>query len=233
MRAERQQAIAEAIATSPAWRRPLLRWLAREVTEFMPLREAPKHYTMHLFLRMRLALLEMGRRLATRGHLERAADVFFLELSELRAASRDLRERVPVRRARWEQFHKKDAPHFVRSDGVPVGGPPAPRPDGSLAGVGVCRGVASGTARVLRQPDPSRLQDGDVLVVEFADPGWTPLFARAAAVVMEVGGTICHAAVVARELGVPAVFGVAGATRAGLDGVRVTVDGDRGTVERR
>jgi pyruvate,water dikinase len=68
------------------------------------------------------------------------------------------------------------------------------------------------------------------LVVEFADPGWTPLFPRAAAVVMEVGGMMCHAAVVARELGVPAVFGVADATTLLREGTRVTVDGDKGTV---
>jgi pyruvate,water dikinase len=81
-----------------------------------------------------------------------------------------------------------------------------------------------------REPDPSRLQEGEVLVVEFADPGWTPLFPRAAAVVMEVGGMMCHAAVVARELGVPAVFGVADATTLLREGTRVTVDGDKGTV---
>jgi pyruvate,water dikinase len=76
------------------------------------------------------------------------------------------------------------------------------------------------------------MADGDVIVMEFADPGWTPLFPRAAAVVMEVGGAMCHAAVVARELGIPAVFGVAEATRRLADGHRVKVDGDQGTVSR-
>ena len=75
------------------------------------------------------------------------------------------------------------------------------------------------------------MADGDVIVVEFADPGWTPLFPRARAVVMEVGGAMCHAAVVAREVGIPAVFGVRGATRLLRDGQVVAVDGDRGTVE--
>jgi len=69
-----------------------------------------------------------------------------------------------------------------------------------------------------------------VIVVELADPGWTPLFPRAAAVVMEVGGLMCHAAVVARELGVPAVMGVAGATRLLQEGQMLLVDGDAGTV---
>lgn len=93
-------------------------------------------------------------------------------------------------------------------------------------------GSGEGPVRVLRDPDPAALRKGDVLVVEFADPGWTPLFPRAAAVVMEVGGFLCHAAVVARELGVPAVFGVRDATRRLRDGEVVRVDGDGGEVLR-
>jgi pyruvate,water dikinase len=76
------------------------------------------------------------------------------------------------------------------------------------------------------------MADGDVIVMEFADPGWTPLFPRAAAVVMEVGGAMCHAAVIARELGIPAVFGVSAATARLKDGERVVVDGSAGTVTR-
>ncbi|MEE2777046.1 MAG: PEP-utilizing enzyme [Acidobacteriota bacterium] len=68
------------------------------------------------------------------------------------------------------------------------------------------------------------------MVVAFADPGWTPLFPRSAALVMEVGGTMCHAAVVARELGIPAVFGVTDATSKLENGQQVEVDGASGVV---
>src|SRR5262249_11853169 len=102
--------------------------------------------------------------------------------------------------------------------------------DGSLRGEGVSAGTAEGPVRVLREPDPRAMGDGDVIVVTLADPGWTPLFPRAAAVVMEVGGTLCHAAIVARGLGIPAVFGVAGATRRLRAGQPVRVDGRAGTV---
>jgi pyruvate,water dikinase len=76
------------------------------------------------------------------------------------------------------------------------------------------------------------MANGDVIVMVFADPGWTPLFPRAAAVVMEVGGVMCHAAVIARELGIPAVFGVSGATSLLEDGEQVVVDGSQGIVRR-
>jgi pyruvate,water dikinase len=84
--------------------------------------------------------------------------------------------------------------------------------------------------RILTEPDPRAMSDGDVIVMELADPGWTPLFPRAAAVVMEVGGLMCHAAVVARELGIPAVFGVDGATQLLREGQVVIVDGNAGVV---
>ena len=74
------------------------------------------------------------------------------------------------------------------------------------------------------------MSDGDIIVMEFADPGWTPLFPRASAVVMEIGGLMCHAAVVAREMGIPAVFGVHDATNLLADGQHVEVDGTLGTI---
>jgi pyruvate,water dikinase len=115
---------------------------------------------------------------------------------------------------------------------VPVPEAARAQDDGALHGSPVSGGSAGGPVRVLREPDPRAMADGDVIVMRYADPGWTPLFPRAAAVVMEVGGMMCHAAVIARELGLPAVFGVSGATSLLRDGERVVVDGSAGTVTR-
>jgi phosphohistidine swiveling domain-containing protein len=233
----RRAAIGQAVAGSAAWRRPLLRACARLVELYMPLREAPKHYGLVVFARMREAALELGRRLAARGVVPAAEDVFLLELDELRAvvagpAPPRLRDEIEVRRARMSRFLRERPPDLLRSDGVPVLEPELALRPGVLRGTPISGGRVSGPARILVHPDPRRLDPGDVLVVEFADPGWTPLFARAAAVVMEVGGVMCHAAVVAREMGIPAVFGVAGATRRLVDGERVGIDGAAGTVTR-
>ncbi|MEU2198775.1 PEP/pyruvate-binding domain-containing protein [Isoptericola sp. NPDC019482] len=102
---------------------------------------------------------------------------------------------------------------------------------GVLRGTGASGGRASGPARVVRGPgDFGAVRPGDVLVCRETDPAWTPLFGVVAAVVTETGGLLSHAAIVARELRLPAVLGVAGAT----DTLRgsVTVDGDAGTVRR-
>jgi pyruvate,water dikinase len=82
---------------------------------------------------------------------------------------------------------------------------------------------------VVAAPRPELLSPGDVLVAAATDAGWSPLFLRAGAIVVERGGPLSHAAIVARELGLPAVLNLAGATAA-LDGRLVTVDGDTGDV---
>ena len=235
---ERQRAIDAAVAEAPFWKRPPMRFFARAVALLMPLREAPKHYGMHVFYRVRLAALELGARLAQRGVLKDSEEVFWLTLDELTEALREpsasdpeLRERIVSRRAELDDFTARPAPDVVRSDGVPVdtNGAVAP-PEGGSQGTGVSRGAAIGPVRVLREPDPTAIESGDVLVVAFADPGWTPLFPLASALVMEVGGTICHAAVVARELGIPAVFGVVNATSELIEGQMVEVNGSTGVV---
>jgi rifampicin phosphotransferase len=112
-------------------------------------------------------------------------------------------------------------------------GPAVSLPEGAIAlqGTAASAGRASGPARVIRHPDQaSWLQAGDVLVAPSTDPGWTPLFLRAAAIVMEVGGYQSHGAIVAREYGIPAVVNVPGVMGAVEDGQPITVDGDTGLV---
>ncbi|HTF56170.1 MAG TPA: PEP/pyruvate-binding domain-containing protein [Planctomycetota bacterium] len=241
LRSERRAWIDDAVARSPVWRRPLMRFLARAVPELLPLREAPKHHIMAGMLRARRAALKLGRRLVERMVFKSTEDVFHLEIEELEALARgvgltaeEARRRVERRREDLEEFRRKEPPDFLRSDGVPVDDPEyaasGMNPDGSLRGAGVGGGIAEGPVRILDQPDPRRVRPGDVLVMRFADPAWTPLFSSAAAVVMEVGGEMCHAAVITRELGIPGVFGVPGATRLLKEGERVRVDGNTGRV---
>jgi pyruvate, water dikinase len=100
-----------------------------------------------------------------------------------------------------------------------------------VTGLAAAPGRASGAARVLRSPQQSRdLRDGEVLVAPMTNPDWVPAIRRAAALVTDGGGITCHAAIVARELGVPCVVGARTATSVLRDGEVVTVDGQRGAV---
>ncbi len=240
LREKRAGAVNEAVAASPLWKRPILRRLARLVELHMPLREAPKHYAVFVFRRARSAALELGRRFAREGILDTQGEVFYLEWPELvklagdRGQLEGLRGRIEVRKAQLVRYRSETPPDLYRSDGVPVeekSTHDVPVEDGVLRGTGISPGRAEGPVRILTEPDPRLVREGDILVMRYADPGWTPLFPMASAVVMEVGGLMCHAAVVAREMGIPAVFGVPGALDALKEGRVVTVDGDAGTVK--
>lgn len=111
--------------------------------------------------------------------------------------------------------------------------PPAAAGDATLTGVPASPGVATGPVSVIRGPgDFATVRRGDVLVCRHTDPAWTPLFTIASAVVTEVGGVLSHAAIVAREVGIPAVLAVPGATELLTPSSVVTVDGDTGRISR-
>jgi rifampicin phosphotransferase len=100
-----------------------------------------------------------------------------------------------------------------------------------LTGIAGCPGIARGRARVILDPsDPTALGPGDILIAPLTDPAWTPLFVPSEAVVVDVGAMLSHAVIVARELGIPAVVSVTGATRIIPDGALIEVDGGAGTV---
>ena len=103
-------------------------------------------------------------------------------------------------------------------------------PDGALVGSPASVGVVSGPARVILDPAGAHLEPGEILVAPSTDPGWTPLFLTAAGLVMEMGGSNSHGAVVAREYGIPAVVGVPDATHHIETGQMVTVDGASGLI---
>ena len=177
-------------------------------------------------------------------------DLFFLELPEivglLRGDPAPLGQ-VPARRAAYQTYQALPPyPALIRGRFDPVRWAADPNrrsdyyderaqtaePDDAITGFPGAAGVVEGTARVLRAPeDAALLGDGEVLVTTVTNIGWTPLFPRAAAVVTDVGAPLSHAAIVARELGIPAVVGCGNATMLLHSGDRVRVDGSRGTVE--
>src|SRR5690606_10665446 len=127
---------------------------------------------------------------------------------------------------------RRRVPGLLLSDGTDLEAlaPSGPAPDGALVGTAAAPGVASGPARVVLDPAGARIEPGEILVVFTIDPGWTPLFLTAAALVTETGSPIAHGPTVAREYGIPAVICVPDATRTVATGQRVTVDGAAGTV---
>ncbi len=145
----------------------------------------------------------------------------------------DIRNKLKDRKDRYMRFKNETPPGIFRSDGVPVieETDPSSQPvEGVLQGTAVSGGSTAGPVCVISEPDPTAVKEGDIIVMEYADPGWTALFPRASGIIMEVGGLMCHAAVVVRELGIPAVFGIPNVTAILENGQHVKVDGTKGTV---
>ncbi|MGY1637804.1 PEP/pyruvate-binding domain-containing protein [Geodermatophilus sp. SYSU D00742] len=240
---ERGAAEAEAMVsalTERARRRGRLRgWavgLALDRTrQLAGLRELPKSLIVLTLARARHELLGIGAHLAAAGRLADAADVAFLDLGEVGAAldGRDLRDVVAARRADHDrEVLRRHVPRVLLSDGTEpeaVAGVP-PAADGAVEGTPASAGTVTGPARVVLDPVGAHLAPGEVLVAPSTDPGWTPLFLTAGALVMEMGGANSHGAVVAREYGIPAVVGLPDATSRFTTGQQLTVDGTRGLV---
>jgi phosphohistidine swiveling domain-containing protein len=177
-------------------------------------------------------------------------DLFFLEVPEILDLLRGDPARlaqVQARRAAYQTYRALPPyPALIRGHFHPIRWAANPnrrtdyyderaetaKPDDTITGFPGAAGVVEGIVRVLRAPeDAARLGDGEILVTPVTNIGWTPIFPRAAAVVTDVGAPLSHAAIVARELGIPAVVGCGNATMLLHSGDRVRVDGSNGTVE--
>ncbi|MEU8283188.1 PEP/pyruvate-binding domain-containing protein [Micromonospora sp. NPDC048905] len=211
-------------------------FLLRRARSLAGLREAGKFAGLYPLRETRRQLLLVGADLHDSGLLDQPDDIMFLTLDEAHAAVHqgvDPRATVTSRRATHRrELRRRNVPVALLSDGTDVETilPAVPAVDGTLIGVGASAGRVTGPARVVHDPATAHVEPGDVLVAATTDPGWTPLFLTAAALVTETGAIMAHGPTVAREYGIPAVICVPDATRTITTGQLVTVDGGAGTV---
>jgi pyruvate,water dikinase len=251
--AARVRTSAEAELRRTTWfLRPLATRLAGIARRGLALREGTKSAAIGTFEPMRRIFLELGRRLVALGHVDEAADVFHLSTRDLEAFmlghwdGRGARALAADRKDQRRAWLAESPPDVITCSGGRVTAPglvPArpespfmPPSDGEATrwhGLPASAGRCSGVARVLHSPsEGGRLRRGEILVAPSTDPGWTPLFLRAGAIVMETGGYISHGAIVAREYGLPAVINLPGILQHISDGDQLVVDGDSGDVIR-
>jgi pyruvate,water dikinase len=223
-------------AGQKGWLRSILvGFFLRRARALAGFREMPKFCLILLLASLRRSLLPIGKAMEQAGWLENAGDIFFLTLSEARAvvAGEDMRQLIRERHASYNhELQRRHLPRVLLSDGTEptVTQQAVEDTQGTLKGSPASPGRVTAQARVILDPTGARLEPGEVLVAPSTDPGWTPLFLTAGGLIMEMGGMMSHGAVVAREYGIPAVVGVAGATEHIVTGQHVTVDGAAGTV---
>jgi phosphohistidine swiveling domain-containing protein len=188
----------------------------------------------------------LGQRLAEAGELNQGRDIFYLTVEELRdyfkgrAVTTDLRGLTALRRSEFARYETADLPHQFQTIGAVYfgnryqGSDLGPVDAGSriLTGTGCYPGTVEARLKVIRSPRDNLSIDGQILVAMRTDPGWAPLFPTCTGILVERGSTLSHSAVIARELGIPAVVGVPRLLAIVKDGERVRLDGGLGSVER-
>ena len=211
-----------------------LRVLAGIGAHFQRSRERVRDATIRETHRYRLIARELGRRLAADGVIDVPSDVFYLLRAEILDPPADAKELVARRRAERDRLRQHRPPvSFSGSfEAAALSGSDELAAGESISGSGVSAGTAKGRVRVMTIDTVDELEPGDILVAEFTDVGWTPFFSFAGAVVVDTGGEMSHAAVVAREFGVPCVVGTKNGSQVLKDGYVVEVDGATGTITR-
>jgi len=243
----REQATQAMMGRLKGLRLKLFRKFLAPAQRYAPLREDGLAEVGLSYPLLRQMLHEIGRRFVEGGMIEQPDDVFWLTQDEVEQAAARLDrgetldrrgEVIPQRKATWRAARRSTPPVMLpkmKFFGMDIGELKARRgrgrDDDTLKGVAASPGRVTAPACVLNGPeDFSQMQTGDVLVAAITTPAWTPLFARAAAVVTDVGGPLSHGSIVAREYGIPAVLGTGVATKRIRSGQVVTVDGSAGVV---
>jgi len=207
------------------------------------LRERGRLLQSLLFGEMRPLILALGRKMVSLGLIAEAQDVFYLRLSEILDIMQGayplpetLDETIRLRKEAFSYWKHERPPEFFLARKGEYWKPRQKPPDDmnderTLTGTPISPGNAKASARVIVDPRQGHLlKEGEVLVTYATDPGWTPLFTLAGALVLERGGVLSHGAIVAREFGIPAVAGIEDACRRIRSGQIVTVDGNSGSV---
>ena len=213
----------------------LVGFLLRRARALGGLREMPRYILALLLAQARTLLWPIGDALVQAGRLAQASDIFFLSLPEVHSAldGADYRSIVHERRVQYgKEGARRHVPLVLLSDGTEPTIAQAAATVGTevLKGTPASPGRVTAPARVILDPHNAQLARGEILVAPSTDPGWTPLFLTAGGLVMEMGGAMSHGAIVAREYGIPAVVGAAGAIKRIRSGQVVTVDGTTGTI---
>lgn len=243
--AETDRAMAEATEGMDAATEAMFRGAIGSARRFAGWRESGKSSCIKIMNEARMALIELGERLAAEGVLDHSRQIFIAldsELDSLALKETALLPTLRQREADWNALKELDIPTFIdASKPIPAiadlprkgsGATARAKAGDVLQGAASSQGIVEGTVRVILGTDAiDDFQPGEILVAPQTDPSWTPLFLVASGVVVNTGSMGSHAMIVARELGIPCVGGLVGATTTLQTGDRVRVDGAKGTVE--
>ncbi|MEK4213825.1 phosphoenolpyruvate synthase [Bacillus wiedmannii] len=210
--------------------------MIRNIRNCIGYREYPKYGMINRYFIYKQALLKEAEQLVQSGVIHEIDDIYYLTFEELHEVVRTNKldyELIHKQKNEYKLYEKLTPPRVMTSDGEIITGKYKREnlPADAIVGLPVSSGVVEGRARIILNMEEANLEEGDILITAFTDPGWTPLFVSIKGLVTEVGGLMTHGAVIAREYGLPAVVGVENATKRIKDGQRIRVHGTEGYIE--
>jgi pyruvate,water dikinase len=213
-------------------------WCYRRLCRFFSLREANRHHLMYYSAAIRTLLTRLGELLVERGLLHQVDDIFFLTINDhadlLAGSTRDWKAVIKARRTERERNSAVQVPDTIRdwettSEQTVISD--KSEGNGLLSGTPISVGTVAGPVRLIRSvADWGKVVPGEILVVPVIDPGLAPLFGLAGGLIAEMGGTLSHGAIIAREYGLPTIANVEGAMARLADGQSITIDAGSGTI---
>ena len=213
-----------------------VRRIASLIRNYIGYREYPKFSYIKRYYIYKQALFKESSKLLQKGIIKEIEDVYYLYFDEFREVVNTSKldyNIIQRRKEEYKGYDKLTPPRVMTSEGELITGEydTADMPEDALPGIAVSSGIIEGRAKVVSSFEDAELEDGDILVTQFTDPSWTPLFVSIKGLVTEVGGLMTHGAVIAREYGLPAVVSVENATQLIKDGQMIRVNGTAGYVE--
>ena len=245
LRSQTEERVKSTLARHPI-RWPIFRWVLKNARARICDRENLRFERTRAFGRVRKIFVELGRRFYGLNLLEDPRDIFYLELQEIFAfvegtsTCTDLKNLVALRKSEFKCFSQMQAPaDRFETRGIVYQGheyltsrQTDDLPGNMLKGIGCCPGTISGCVRVVRDPRESLLKAGEILIAEHTDPSWILLFPLASGLLVERGSLLSHSAIVAREMGIPAIVSIPAVTGWLKDGEWVELDGRTGVVKK-
>ena len=199
-----------------------------------------------LFGRVREIFLRIGMILTSMNVIEEKRDIFYLEVDEIlyfidgKSTTNNLKDLIAIRKAQYKKYNNVTPDErFYTNGAVNIGNNFKRQQETKqnndktieLKGIGASPGRITGIARVIKEPKNAKIEQGEILVAEFTDPGWIMLFPASSGILVERGSLLSHSAIVSRELGIPAVVGITGLLNNIKTGDKIELDGTTGIVK--
>ena len=246
-RIEAEKKVKEVLKNKPL-ERAKFNFILKQARYTVKNRENLRFERTRLFGRVREMFLRVGYILTSMNVIDDKRDIFYLEVDEIlyyidgKSTTNNLRELIEIRKAQYNKY-KDTMPdeRFYSYGAVNIGNDfkrekenvsSDTRAELELKGIGASPGIVRGKVRVIKNPANAKLEQGEILVAEYTDPGWIMLFPAASGILVERGSLLSHSAIVSRELGIPAVVGITGLLSTLKDGDEVELDGTTGIVKK-